>query len=101
MLSRSRSRSRLDQTQPVPFSANDILTIRKAWELGTEIIVMQTVVQLDGDAVTRLNDASASAEQLMLRAIHQQGVETALGQWNSLVTTFMTIVNKLGQYLVG
>jgi len=100
-LSRGSPSGMDNQTQPVPFSADDILIIRKAWELGTEIIVMQTVVQLDGDAVTRLNDASASLEQQMLRTVHQHGVDTALGQWNSLVATFMTIVNKLGQYLVG
>ncbi len=90
-----------DRPQPVPFSGDDILTIRKAWELGTEVIVMQTVVQLDGDAVTRLNDASASAEQQMLRAVHQRGVETALGQWNSLVGTFVTVINNLMSYLRG
>jgi hypothetical protein len=100
-LSRDSPTGMKHRTQPVPFSADDILIIRKAWELGTEIIVMQTVVQIDGDAVTRLNDASASAEQQMLRNVHQHGVETALGQWNSLVGTFVSIVDKLGQYLRG
>ena len=83
------------------FSADDVVTIRKAWELGTEDILMQTVVQLDGDAVTRINEAYTSASDQPLRDVHQQGVETALGQWNSLVNTFLTVFRELGSFLGG
>lgn len=88
-------------TGDTTFSGHDVVTIRKAWELGTEVIVMQSVVQLDGDVLTRINDAYLSAEYQPLRDVHHEGVGTALEQWNSLVKTFAKIVDKLLKYLVG
>src|SRR5947209_8600971 len=34
-------------TTDLPLTADEVLIIRKAWEVGTETVVMQTVVQLD------------------------------------------------------
>jgi hypothetical protein len=81
------------------FAAVDVVTIRKAWELGTEVIVMQTVAQVDGDVVTRLNQAFMAPEQQPLRDVHSQGVNTALAQWNSLVQTVLSILGKLSDFV--
>lgn len=83
------------------FSGDEIITIRKVWELGTETIVEQTVVQLDGDVVTRINEASPFAEGQILRDFHREGVSTALSHWNALVDTFVTVTTKLLGYLTG
>jgi hypothetical protein len=73
------------EDDPVTFTASDILLIRKAWELGDERIVMQTVIQLDGDVVTRIQPTYASEEFKTLHAIHNQSIVTAVGFWNQLI----------------
>jgi hypothetical protein len=61
---------------------SDALIIRHAWEIGTEVILAQTVVQLTGDIVTRLHPRMKNAPET--RAMHQVGIDTALGHWHTL-----------------
>jgi hypothetical protein len=93
--------SGMSKSADTVFSGDEIVTIRKVWELGTETIVSQTVVQLDGDVVTRINEASPFADDQVLRDFHREGVATALSHWNALVETFVTITTKLLGYLTG
>lgn len=81
------------------FSADEVVTIRKVWELGTEAIIMQTVVQLDGDVVTRLNSAIEATEQSRLRDVHREGVGTAVSSWRALVDTVVSIAGNAAQFL--
>ena len=83
-----------------------ITTIRKIWEVGTENVVAQTSVQIDGDLVTRISDEfvrdhATSAEQAqmlerMLR-VHRDAVGTGLAHWHSLVDVALQIVRALGE----
>jgi hypothetical protein len=75
-------------------SGADVITLRKAWEMGTEVVVMQTVVQLDGDIVTRLNAAFTTEESRPIRDLHQSSVGSALEHWRFLVDTFVSITTK-------
>lgn len=78
-----------------PLTSDEIVSIRKVWELGTETIVMQTVVQLDGDVVTRIDEARMTVEHQALRDLHRESVDTALGRWDDLVNTVVRIVGAL------
>jgi hypothetical protein len=66
------------------FDAKQRAIIRKAWELGLEEIKMQTIVQLDGDVITRMTPDVAQAGGA-LPSIHQKGVDAAIGIWRLLV----------------
>lgn len=66
-------------------SAAEIALVRKIWELGTEEIAFQTVIQLDGDVITRLQPKYAEPSQHALHAIHGQAVSVSVGFWKSLV----------------
>lgn len=64
-------------------------TIRKIWEVGTERVVVQTCVQLDGDVVTRISEDlievhSEAIRGLILQA-HRDSIDTGLRHWQSLV----------------
>jgi hypothetical protein len=87
--------------KPLELAGEDVITIRKAWEMGTETVVMQTVVQLDGDIVTRLNDAYTGAAHEPVRELHSESVGTALGHWKYLVDTFVKITTNAMEYLKG
>ncbi len=73
---------------------DDLITIRKVWEMGTEVIAMQTVVQLDGDIVTRLNSAYAADRHQPVRDLHRETVGSALEHWRYLVETLVTMAKS-------
>ena len=94
------SRSDLGSYAPstLPLNEQQLVLIRKIWELGTEVIVMQTIVQVDGDVITRLNsnflDTTYYPE---VRSYHNKGVEIALNHWAGLVTVAKELMIAAGQ----
>jgi hypothetical protein len=78
----------------------ELMLVRKIWEIGTEEIAMQTVIQLDGDIVTRLQKAYARAKDAPLVAVHNSAVATSVGTWNKLVDTLGAFMNGLAHLFV-
>lgn len=83
----------------VPLAADEMLTIRKAWEVGTETVLMQTVAQLDGDVITRVQQARLTAGDKPLHDLHQAAVGNALQHWQFLVNTFVQITTRAAGFL--
>jgi hypothetical protein len=73
----------------------DFVTLRKIWEIGTEEIVMQTVIHLDGDVMTRVQPHWAGPEGQGLLAIHNTSVTTATSYWKLLVDTLHAFVESV------
>ena len=86
-------------TRDLVLSADDQLILRKVWEVGTETIVMQTVAQLDGDVVTRVQQARAGVADEPIQTIHREAVANALKHWQFLVETLVTLTTKAGSFL--
>jgi hypothetical protein len=78
---------RRDADPKKELSVDDFITLRKIWEIGTEEIVMQTVIHLDGDVMTRVQPRWAGPEGRGLLAIHSTSVATATSYWKLLVDT--------------
>lgn len=72
---------------PLPLNPNDLVLLRKIWELGTEEIAMQTVIQLDGDVITRIqrNYATPSPTNETVQKLHNEGVSKSISFWKELV----------------
>jgi hypothetical protein len=85
------NRSLVEAWYAVP--ANDALVIRHAWEIGTERILAQTVVQLRGDIVTRLDPDAAGLPAL--QSMHQLGINAALGHWHDLLALVVQIAGRV------
>jgi hypothetical protein len=84
----------------------DRITIRKIWEMGTEVVVAQTCVSLDGDVVTRLspdlfsnhgNHYNAEIRDILLR-IHRDSTSLGVQHWQALVDTVMKITTAAGSF---
>lgn len=96
---------------PPELTARDLLIIKKIWEVGTERVLAQTVVQLDGDIVTRIardfrelagdKDNGTDDKGAQLLALHQQGLHTAIGRWEALVQAATAVVNGITGGLAG
>ena len=84
--SRSELINKGDQISPLQLLERDLVLIRKVWELSTEVIVMQTSIQVDGDVISRLNSEYLRKEYFpQLRDYHDKGVDIALQHWSNLV----------------
>ncbi|XVV08494.1 hypothetical protein ACQP2X_26995 [Actinoplanes sp. CA-131856] len=63
-----------------PFTAEDVVRIRKIWEIGVDVIALQTVVQIDGDVVTRVGGDGRPA----MYELHEANVRAAIECWQGL-----------------
>lgn len=68
-----------------PVQPEEVVLVRKIWEIGTDNISMQTIVQLDGDVVTRIHTGFLGVDQEVTRRIHDEMIQTSIGTWGSLV----------------
>jgi hypothetical protein len=80
-------------TGPDP-EPDEIVQLRKVWEIGTEEVVMQTVFWIDGDAVQRVHPAYADGAHERLLAVHSAGVGVALSYWRSLGELLVSLFNS-------
>ena len=81
-----------------PISPQYLTRIRKAWDLGTDTIVLQTVVQLDGDITYRARPNLLRESQSPLLEAHNRATNVGLEHWQSLFQlVFSLLVDKIGR----
>lgn len=104
---KSRQQLQMIQRKRVPQQSvelDDRIAIRKTWEMGTEVVIAQTSISLDGDVVTRLspdlvyNDYNVEIRDMLLR-IHRDSTSLGLTHWQALVDTGMKVVAAAGKVL--
>ncbi len=86
---------------PAGLTDAERLQIRKAWDIGTNVVVMQTVAQLDGDIIMRITPSRESEEYAMLHQLNQQLVSTSLNHWRVLFETVATLAGSTFSKLLG
>ncbi|MBS0639657.1 MAG: hypothetical protein JSS43_07280 [Proteobacteria bacterium] len=59
------------------------IMVRKAWDLGTAKVRMQTVMQVDGD-IMQVFHPSADEDGPLVMQMHKDAVRESLGQWRVL-----------------
>ncbi len=70
-----------------------LVQIRKMWDIGTDRIVLQTVVQLDGDVINRVKPGFDNPETPLWRA-HQKMVDFGTNQWKSIFELLAKLVGS-------
>lgn len=99
MLTNQYTRSELvsdDSIDPLPIDDSELVLIRKVWELGTEVIVMQTIIQVDGDVITRLNPTYMNQKKYSsMQQYHNDSVNIALRHWSGLVTVAQRLMQAI------
>jgi hypothetical protein len=63
---------------------NELVQLRKVWEIGTEEVILQTVLWIDGDATQRIHPAYADKAYEQLLNLHAASVNASLNYWKSL-----------------
>lgn len=85
----STNKSARDKLDVLKLRPDETVLIRKIWELGTEEVLMKTVIQLDGDIVTRIQRDFETDEHHVLHAIHFDTVKTSMDHWRFIVKTLV------------
>jgi hypothetical protein len=73
---------------------DEMTALRKIWEVGTERVLMQSVIQIDGDAMTRIRAGRETENDKTLHLMHGETVKTSLEYWQFLVKTLTNFVSS-------
>ncbi|OHX66284.1 hypothetical protein [Flammeovirga pacifica] len=87
----------MNQVEPLELETDQITAIRKAWELGTQQVLLQTVVQIDGDVTSYLTPKFVHMPadlRTMVMNFHQSSTNEATTHWSSL---FKVLADLTGQ----
>jgi hypothetical protein len=94
--SRSLSEASKGGLQDLEWEPRSIMQIRKLWEVRPkDVILMRTVIGIDGDVIAHVNPAFSGQEFSYLHRLHDQCVEVSVGFWKELIgilSDFVTIV---------
>jgi hypothetical protein len=85
------------------------ILVHKAWDVGTELVIMQTSLQVDGDVITRLSPSMMSndpdrfgpVDPGFISLVHNNALTTATAQWRSLFDLAAELLGTLGDRLFG
>lgn len=91
----SQSRS-LIRLQP-----DELTVVRKIWEMGVEKVVMQSVIQLDGDTITRIQRRYAEQDQRHVFEFHRMSVDLSVRFWGVMANTVAVFLGSLSGMLGG
>ncbi len=97
----SRSLERAGKSEQAVLDSDAAIRLRKIWELGTDSIVAQTLVHIDGDTVTRVHQGMDQKTLTYYLNIHNQGIETAVKQWRTLFDAFSALVGGVADRIFG
>jgi hypothetical protein len=89
------------QKKDYALPVEDLLSLQKIWDVGTEIIVAQTVVHITGDVMTRVQDQLRTPQGQALFGIHQQSVDVSVSSWRFLLDAIGQIAGKVVADLFG
>ena len=73
-----------------------LLVIKKATDIGTEKVVLQTVIGIDGDVTTRISKAFAEQPVAFINEMHRDAIGISVEFWKSLIN----VVVNLGTHII-
>lgn len=82
--------------QELNLDLRQLLLIKKANDIGTEKVVLQTIIGIDGDVTTRISRAFADKPINYINNMHHEAIGISVKFWDSLVN----VVIKLGENIL-
>ena len=71
------------------------VAIRKIWDMGVENIAMQTVIQIDGDVITRIQSGMSVQTKDLVLNVHGLGVDMTMRYWQTLFDIIKEVAGGL------
>lgn len=70
------------------------MIVRKYWELGTNRVIFQSVMQLDGDVVSRVAKRTTEQDAVLMR-LHNESLSHSLSYWQMILTLIVETAGGL------
>lgn len=80
------------QDEPKPIPPQHLTLIRKAWDIGSDVIALQTVVQLDGDVILRARPQLLRSGDSPLLQVHERTTNVGLQHWHGLFNLVLSLL---------
>ncbi|WP_420387336.1 hypothetical protein [Roseivirga sp.] len=71
--------------------------LKKAYDIGTSRVALQTIIGLDGDVTTRIAKSFADNQIPLVNELHHDGIRLSVNYWEKLIDA----LTKFGEYIVG
>ena len=88
--------SQINDLKDIQLVPDEITLIRKIWEIGTQKVLLQTIVQIDGDVTSYIThgflELPSEIRETVL-GMHNDSIHTSTQTWNTL---FNTVANLAG-----
>ncbi len=88
--------SDINEVADLELAPEQVTLIRKTWEIGTQKVLLQTVIQIDGDVTCYITNKFLEFPERprqMLMEVHSNSITSATNFWKSL---FLTVANVAG-----
>lgn len=95
------AQSNIEKYPPLDLTPDEVVLLRKIWEIGVEVVAMQTIIQVDGDVMTRIHPNYLSDTYKLLHEYHNEGVGISLSFWKDLVNVAKELVISISQGISG
>ena len=92
---RKTTDQKLTNKNDLKLNLQDLLTLKKINDIGTEKILTQTVIGLDGDVTTRISRSYAKHPVTFINEMHQEAITTSVNYWESLIKIFANFITKI------
>lgn len=76
-------------------SASDYIKLKRYYDLGTEKVVMQTRIGIDGDVVARIEEEFAKKPLPLLVELHDKHTKLSMEYWNNLIKSAVNLVGGI------
>lgn len=86
---------------PPRLSGEEAARLRKIWEIGTDQIVAQTIIHMDGDVVTRFNREGEMADFSRMLEVHKSGIDVSLSHWRTMLEVLERLIDGLAGKMFG
>lgn len=77
----TKMRNKLSGRLPVDYA----IMLRKIWDMGVESVRLQTMIQIDGDVITRVQEGLERDKRALLLELHTGSIEVSIKHWETLV----------------
>ncbi|MGZ8181514.1 MAG: hypothetical protein ACXWT1_06120 [Methylobacter sp.] len=79
---------------------SQITTVRKIWEIGIESVLIQTVIQAEGDVITRITPDLVDRQNIAemreaMLTVHRNTMDIGLLHWKNLIGVVLELASKI------
>lgn len=94
----------INSAADLPFLPDMLAMIYKAYEIGTEQIVLQTVIQVEGDVTSYITPQYINMPEPIkeiVMGVHNRSIGTSMQFWSTLFATVMNLAGKSFNQIFG